>query len=299
MLRRKSRGSRILGSESEVTTTVVCLGVALVMLGAASASAASPTLDRIRDTGKITFAYRASAAPFSYKDREGHVRGYSVELCTRVASAIQQALKLKDLKVEWLPVEAKNRLDAVISGRADAECGTTTISLSRMESVDFSLPIYVDGGSVLVRTGSKIVAMGDLKDRKIGVIPGTTTEQALTRQLSLLDAPATLVPVNDAEEGLSALVNGKVDGFAGDRIVLDGLRLRAVDGGQLWVLATDFSYEPYGIVLRRDDPDFRLAVNRALVGIYRKGEIDRIYQQWLAPLGRPGPLLNYLSTLPE
>lgn len=272
------------------------------LLGLAGVCAASPTLDRIRNTGKITLAYRSAAAPFSYKDREGRVRGYSVEICSRIAKSIQQALKLNDLKVEWVAVDAKNRLDTVASGRADAECGTTTITLSRMEAVDFSLPIYVDGGSVLVRTGSKIVAMADLKDRRIGVIPGTTTEQALTRQLSLMNAPATLVPVKDADDGLAQLIADKIDGFAGDRIVLDGLRLKAVEGGQLWVLATDFSYEPYGIVVRRDDPDFRLAVNRALVGIYKHGEIDRIYQEWLAPLGRPGPLLNsmyYLSTLPE
>ena len=276
--------------------------VAALACGALGVCFASPTLDRIRDSGKITFAYRAQAAPFSFKDRDGHIRGYSVELCSRVAKSIQQALKLQDLKVDWIAVDAKNRLETVRSGRADAECGTTSITLSRMETVDFSLPIYVDGGSVLVHTGSKIVAMADLKDRKIAVIPGTTTEQALTRQLSLLNAAATLVPVKDAEEGLSQLVASKVDGFAGDRIVLDGLRLKATDGGGLWVLATDFSYEPYAIVVRRDDPDFRLAVNRALVGIYKGGEIDRIYQQWLAPLGRPGPLLNsmyYLSTLPE
>ena len=106
--------------------------------------------------GAITFGYRDGAAPFSFDDRDGRVRGYSAELCAAVAAGIQQALKLPALKIVWQPVDAATRIDSVASGRADAECGTTTITLSRMERVDFSLPIFVDGGSALVRTGSKI-----------------------------------------------------------------------------------------------------------------------------------------------
>jgi ABC-type amino acid transport substrate-binding protein len=115
------------------------------------AAADSPTLNRIKATGTITFGYRDNAVPFSYKDRDGRIRGYSVELCMRVAGSIQNELGLTALKIEWLPVEASNRLDYVISGKVDAVCGTTTITLGRMQKVDFSLPIYVDGGSMLVR----------------------------------------------------------------------------------------------------------------------------------------------------
>jgi ABC-type amino acid transport substrate-binding protein len=202
----------------------------------------------------------------------------------------------------WQPVDAANRLEAVQSGRADAECGTTTITLGRMQDVDFSLPIFVDGGSVLVRAGSKIANLGDLAGRKIAVIGGTTTEQALVAAFGVLGAQATLVPVADASEGAKLLLAAKVDGFAGDRIVLARLKLMAERGRDLSLLASDFSYEPYGIVVRRDDPDFRLAVNRALVALYKHGGIDPIFQRWLAPLGPPGPLLHsmfYLSSLPE
>jgi glutamate/aspartate transport system substrate-binding protein len=265
-------------------------------------AAASPTLDRIRDTGTITFAYRDHAAPFSYTDRDGRVRGYSTELCMAVAAAIQQTLKLPSLKIAWQPVDAATRLDAVQSGRADAECGTTTITLSRMKDVDFSLPIFVDGASVLVRSKSRIAKLADLRGRKIAVIGGTTTEQALVAAFAVLDAQATLVPVTDAAEGARLLATGKVDGFAGDRIVLASIKLRSPAGRDLALLGSDFSYEPYGIVVRRDDPDFRLAVNRALVDLYKHGGIDPIFQRWLAPLGPPGPLLHsmfYLSSLPD
>ena len=171
-----------------------------------------------------------------------------------------------------------------------------------MKDVDFSLPIFVDGGSVLVRNKSKIAKLGDLRGRKIAVIGGTTTEQALVAAFDVLGAQATLVPVTDAAEGARLLAAGKVDGYAGDRIVLASLKLHSPVGRDLALLGSDFSYEPYGIVVRRDDPDFRLAVNRALVDLYKRGGIDPIFQRWLAPLGPPGPLLHsmfYLSSLPD
>lgn len=271
-------------------------------LAPAHAGAASATLDRIRDSGVITLAYRAGAAPFSFADRDGRVRGYSAELCAAVAASIQQALKLPALKIVWQPVDAANRLEIVASGRADAECGTTTMTLSRMEKVDFSLPIFVDGGSVLLRANSKIGKLADLRGRKVAVIPGTTTEQALVAALNLQGAQATLVAVSDAAEGATLLAASKVDGYAGDRIVLARMKMGTPAGRNFALLGADFSYEPYAIVVRRDDADFRLAVNRALADLYKKGGIDAIYQRWLAPLGPPAPLLNamyYLNALPD
>jgi ABC-type amino acid transport substrate-binding protein len=287
---------------SFVTAVLVALGIAGAAFTPPAAEAASPTLDRIRQAGAITFGYREGAPPFSYRDREGRVLGYSVELCVRVAAAVQKALGLPELKVEWLPVDATNRLEAVTSGKVDAVCGTTTITLSRMESVDFSLPIFVDGGGVLVRSKSKLARLADLKGRKIAVIAGTTTEYALVDGLNALGVQAVLVPVRTGAEGVALLAQAKVDGYAGDRVVLADLRLRSRAPGALTFVAGDFSYEPYGIALRRDDPDFRLAVNRTLANLYRSGDIDAVFQRWLGALGQPGPLLHamfYLGALPE
>ena len=277
----------------------VCLSLAVTL---ASAGEPSPTLDRIKAAATIHLGYRSGAAPFSFKERDGRVRGYSAELCTHIAAALQKRLALPTLKLEWVPLDADTRLDAVASGRADIECGTTTISLSRYEKVDFSLPIFIDGGSVMVQDGAKIARFADLDGRTIAVIPGTTTERGLKRQLEVMSAKATLVAVGDGAQGVRLLASGKVDAFASDRIVLIGLRSTASEPEKLRILDTDFSFEPYALVVRRNDPDFRLAVNRALVEIYRSGEIDPIFHRWLGALGEPSPLLNamfYLSTLPE
>jgi ABC-type amino acid transport substrate-binding protein len=216
--------------------------------------------------------------------------------------AIQRQLSLRELKIEWLPADADTRLDMVTSGKVDAECGTTTITLTRMQTVDFSVPIFVDGGGVLVRSTSKLARLADLKGKKIAVIGGTTTEQALVRALNAIESPAVLTPVKSGAEGMALLTQGKVDGYAGDRVVLAGLRIRAKYPDSFEFVRGDFSFEPYALVLPRNDPDFRLAVNRALAGLYRNGDIDPIFQRWLGSLGKPGSLLHamfYLNTLPE
>ncbi len=263
---------------------------------------AGPTLDKVRAAGSIVLGYRDDAPPFSFKGRDGQVRGYSVELCEHVALEVGKAAGVPPLRIEWKALSAAERIDAVAGGTVDLECGTTTISLSRMASVDFSLPIYVDGGAVLVRTRSKVAKLADLKGKRIAVIPGTTTEQALARTLSAADAPAIVVPIASVAEGIAELSAGKVDGVAGDRIVLTVQRQRHPSARDTDFLPTDISYEPYGLVMRRDDPDFRLAVNRALVELYRSGGIDPIFQRWFGALGRPGPMLHamfYLSTVPQ
>lgn len=279
---------------------IVLCAVAVAGL-AGNAAAASPTLDRIKATGTITFAYRDGAAPFSFKARSGRPQGYSVDLCEKVAASIGKALAVPAMKIDWRPVDAATRLDAVASGLADAECGTTTITLSRMERVDFSVPIFVDGGSVLVRAKDHLARLTDLKGRKIAVIPGTTTLPALQKALKIIEVSAEFVTVKTGAEGVALLLSGKADAYASDRVVLAGLKL-AQGNDELELVNQDFSFEPYALVVRRDDPDFRLAVNRALVGLYRSGEIDAVYVKWLAPLGQPGPLLNamfYLNSLPE
>lgn len=282
--------------------------VAVVIAAVAGqAAAASPTLDRIKATGKITFGYRADAAPFSARQRNGSVRGYSVELCEKVAETVRSALGLPKIDVVWKPVDSETRIADVVDRKIDAECGSTTITLSRMERVDFSLPIFVDGGSALVRAGPGApkpapASIRDLAGKRIAVLPTTTTETALRKALAVAGVTATLVTVREPGEGVKELLGGKVDAYASDRLLLVRLREDSAKADDLALLDSDFSFEPYAIVLPRGDPDFRLLVDRTLVGLYKSGAIDPIFIRWLGSYGQPGALLNamfYLNALPE
>ena len=203
------------------------------------------------------------------------------------------------LKIEWRPVDAANRIDAVASGQVDAECGTSTVTLARRERVDFSVPIFVDGGSVLVREKDHLARLVDLKGKKIAVIPGTTTDPALKRALKVIEVSAEFVPVKTSAEGVALLLAGKADAFASDRVVLAGIKLAQAQD-DLELMNSDFrsSRMPRPPPRRsRFPPGGRPRARRHL----QVGEIDAVYVKWLAPLGRPGPLLNamfYLNSLP-
>ncbi len=279
------------------------IAAAVVALGLAGPlAAASPTLDRIKASGKVTFGYRDNAAPFSVRQRDGRVRGYSVEICEKIATAIGARLGLPGLAVEWRAVDNETRISDVVAGKIDAECGSTTMTLARRELVDFSLPIFVDGGSALVHTRHKMATVADLAGARVAVIFGTTTEQALRRAFAVLGIKAELVPVKDGPEGMAAIRSGKVHAYASDRMLLAQLKHVDAAGAELELLHNDFSYEPYALTLPRGDADFRLLVDRTLTALYKSGDIDPIFIRWLAPYGSPGPLLNamfYLNALPE
>src|SRR6201988_2423190 len=135
-------------------------------------------MKKIKTSGTFTIGYRDAAPPFSFSEADKKPGGYSIELCTYVANAVQKQLAMPDLKVTWVPVTAENRIDMVVQGKIDIECGTTTATLSRQERVDFSLMTFVDGGGLLTKGDLNLRAVADLADKRIAVIPETTTETA-------------------------------------------------------------------------------------------------------------------------
>jgi len=268
----------------------------LAVLGL-SLPAAAQTLDKIRKAGVITLGYIDGAAPFSYADGNGQPQGYSIELCNAVAEGVGAQLKRQNLKVRWVKLTIQDRIDAVRTGKVDLECSTTTWTLSRQQLVDFSLVTFVDGGSLLVRSDADIARVADFDGKRIAVISGTTTERALRGALTRGMVKAELVGIKTRDEGLTLLREGQVQGLASDRTTLIGVVvMSAREGGQgaanLRLLDQDFSIEQYALMLRRNDADFRLAVNRVLARVYRSGEIEKIYGRWLGPLGPPSMLLS-------
>jgi ABC-type amino acid transport substrate-binding protein len=184
------------------------------------------------------------------------------------------------------------------AGTVDLECGSTTKTLGRQATVDFSILTFVDGGSLLSRIGTNISAVADLANKRVAVIPGTTTEKALTAALQKSwVSTARVIVVRDHAEGLAAVEAGKAEAFASDRIVLVGLLQQARDAGRLRVSNQYFSYEPYALMLRRDDPDFRLAVNRALARLYQSVLISQIYEKWFGRFSQASALVQAVYTL--
>jgi ABC-type amino acid transport substrate-binding protein len=282
------------------------LSATALLVGCATPAADAPTvgsrLEKIRGTRSITLAYRTDAAPFSFEDANQQLAGYSVDLCRRVVTAIEEQLGAGALKVNWVPVTVENRFDAIAQGRADLECGSSTVTLGRMKTVDFSSFIFVDGTGLLVKTSTPARGIGDLAGRRIGVIGGTSNARALDEALKARLLSATVVPVASREDGLAQVESGAIDAFASDRLLLVGLADKAQDARALSLLADALSFEPYAITLPRGDWQLRLAVNRALAQIYRSGAITEIYQRWFGRIKGPAPLAEttfLFGALPE
>ena len=275
----------------------------LSLLAAAPALAQTGALGKIKTAGVITMGYVDNAAPFSYADSAGQPQGFSVELCRRIADGIRDQLGLAKLETKWVALTVQNRLAAVRDGKVDIECSTVTWTLSRQKEVDFSLITFVDGASILTRVADKLNRLADFSGKRIAVITGTTTEKALKAAFAKRSINASVVPVTLRTEGMEKLRKGEADGFASDRMILIGLTYKGqTRDASLKLLDEDFSVEPYALPVPRGDPDFRLAVDRVLAGLYRGNDIEKIYDLWLGPYGRPSLLLSaayYIQGLSE
>ncbi len=259
---------------------------------AAPAAAQTGTLEKIRGAGAITLGYIEDAAPFSFVDAKREPQGYSVDLCREIARGIGAQLGLPKLETRWVALTIQNRLEAVSARRVDIECSTTTWTLSRQRNVDFSLITFVDGGSVLTKVGSGLGRLADLNGKRVAVIKGTTTEQALRDSLARYSVNAQVLTVSTRPEGVKLVEESKVEGFAADRTTLVGAVLARSASGAYRLLDEDFSIEPYVFALPRGDHEYRLAVNRVLARLFRSGEIAKVYDRWLGPLGPPSALLS-------
>jgi len=261
------------------------------------------TLEKIARTGVFVIGYRTDASPLSYENSDGDPSGYSVDLCRRIAAAIKSHLSDDDIETKFVSVSSDERISAVISGEIDIECGSTTITLSRQEQVDFTIPTFVTGASVLSLAGTGIQGMSDLSGKKVGAVKGTTTVELLRENLQQNLIDANVIIVASREEAMNRLNRGDIDAFASDQIVLIGQIIEATNPKNYSLLDETFSYEPYGFVVRRNDADFRLVANRAITQIYRSGQHIQIFNKWIGRIGiRPPPVLlamYQLNTIPE
>ena len=247
------------------------------------------TLDRIARTGEFRIGFVPDAPPLAYLDAEGQAAGYSLELCRHIASAIRDEFGLDRIDIQYTPlVSMEERLGAVEQGDVDIECGATTVTLSRRERVDFTLMTFITGSAVLSRKDRPLNTLDDLARRRIAVLGGTTTEEVLKRANEVNDYNMRLVIVDSHDEGMERLNRGRVDGYASDRAMLIGQVFRDANTANEYTMTrSTLSFEPYALMIRRGDTEFRLAADRALAGVFRTARIRRLYQDWFGRYGEP------------
>ena len=275
---------------------------ALMAAGASFAQGLDGRLKKIADSKTITIAYRADATPFSFTEDNKQPIGFAIDLCKRVVNSIERQINVQPLKVNWVPVTVQNRFDAVAKGQADMECGSSTVTLSRLKQVDFSSFIFVQTTSLVVGAASGLRSLSDMSGKRIGAVSGTTNEQAVNREIKRRQISATVVPFKNVDEAAAALEAGKIDAFASDQLLLLGAASKFKDAKKFGILPDELSFEPYGITLPRGEAALRLAVNTGLSQIYSSGEIGEIYNRWFASLGAPPPAVQmvYLfGAIPE
>ena len=252
------------------------------------------TLKRIRDTATVTLGVRAASAPFSYVDAQREPRGYSIDLCMKVADALKDALKLPRLDVRFVVVTPANAIAMLEDGRIDLECGSTINTRARGNDVAFAYTTFVSGIRLLARKASKVTGLDDLRGKTVVVVHGTPAAELL-RRMNASGAPGvTLVEARSRAEAFAAVAGGRAAAFASEDVALYGLIAGARRPGDYAVVGKYLSIDPRAIMLRKGDPAFERVVDRALAQTFRSGEIRRIHARWFSTRELTVPMNDYL-----
>ncbi len=296
-IRRASRAA-VLAALAAVTFSPA-LSVAQDKSPAATAPAAAAekidTLKRIRDTNTILLGVREASVPFSFIDPQKQPQGYSVDLCLKVADAIKAELKLSRLEVKYVPVTSADRIPALLAGKIDLECGSTTNTRDRQKQVAFAYTTFVAGIKMLAPKSANISNVEDLRGKTIVVTKGTTSEKMIKQMNDERILKLIILEAKDHNESFKAIEEGKAAAFPMDDVLLYGLISKSSKPDNFAVVGKYMSVEPYAIMMRKDEPHLERIVNRALNELFQSGEIKRIYAKWFATRELTVPLNQYLK----
>ena len=238
------------------------------------------TLKKIKDSKTVTLGYRESSIPFSYVNKPGEPIGYSIDLCNAVVEEISKELEGIEIAVKHKKVTSETRIPEVRSGGIDLECGSTTANFERKEEVAFSPIFFVAGTKLLVSRSSGIGSYRDLRDKTVVVTAGTTNEAAVRAISDKQQLGIRLVIGKDHAESFAMLTEGKADAFATDDVLLYGLVATTNAGDRYHVVGEYLSYDPYGLMYRKDDPDFTAVVDRTFSRLAQSRELVQLYNRW-------------------
>ena len=252
----------------------------------------SPTLANIKRTHVVRLGYRESSPPFSFLDQANRPIGYSLELCEAIVDEIGVAVDDADLKIEYVKVTSDDRIAAVVQNKIDLECGSTTANAERGKQVAFSPLMFVAGTKLMVPKASAIAAPKDLQGRTVVVTKGTTNEQAMHAIDRKLGLGLNIVTASDHEQSYQMLVDGKADAFATDDILLYGLIARHKSQDKFRVTGDYLSYDPYGIMFRKGEPQLAAVVERAFRKLGSNHDLVPLYDKWFVSRLPTGEKLN-------
>jgi glutamate/aspartate transport system substrate-binding protein len=260
---------------------------------AGAANAQTGTLKKIKDSGSITIGHRDTSIPFSYYDDKQRVVGYAVDLCLGIVDAVKSHLKMAKIDIKYNPVTSATRIPLMANGTIDLECGSTTNNLERQKQVAFTITHFVTANRYVAKKASNIKMLTDLKGKTIVSTSGTTNIKWATEENTRRNLGMNIIAAKDHAESFLTVDTGRAAAFFMDDILLYSLVATSRNPGD-WAIGSEaYTVEPYGIMLRRDDPEFKKVVDAAMRNIFKSGRINAIYEKWfLKPIPPKGINLN-------
>jgi glutamate/aspartate transport system substrate-binding protein len=275
-----------------VPLLAACLLATAATAQGADGEGLSPTLASIKSRHVVHLGYRESSPPFSFLDQANRPIGYSLELCEAIVEEIGMEVDDPELKIDYVKVTSDDRIPAVVQGKVDLECGSTTANAERGKQVAFSPLIFVAGTKLMVPKGSSLSSAADLKGKTVVVTKGTTNEQAMHNADKKFSLGMTILAAADHEQSYQMLVDGKADAFATDDILLYGLIARHKSQDKFRVAGDYLSYDPYGIMFARGEPQLAAVVERAFHKLGSNHDLIPLYNKWFVGRLPTGERLN-------
>jgi glutamate/aspartate transport system substrate-binding protein len=262
-----------------------CLIAATLLLGAVNAHAASQTMDKIKSTGTVTMGVRESSIPMSYTTGDSRFDGYHVEICRMILADVKDKLGLSTLRINYQPVTSQNRVPLVQNGTVDIECGTTTNNTARAKDVGFANTLYVEEVRIAVKASSGITSISQLTGKKVATTTGTTSVQLLRKHEKANGVNFEEVFGKDHADSFLLLESGRADAFVMDASILAGNIANSKNPKDYKIVGEVLATEPIAIMVPKNDPEFKAAVNAAIAKIVANGNMPKLWSKWfLSPI---------------
>ncbi|MBL8288528.1 MAG: amino acid ABC transporter substrate-binding protein [Rubrivivax sp.] len=276
-----------MGAPIVVLTSLAALALAVVP------AAHGQTLKKVADADRIVAAYREAAVPFSYLISPTKAVGFSVDLTEAIVDEVRRQVKRPQLALAWVPVTGQNRIPLLVEGKVDLECGSTTNTAARGKDVAFSISFFYAGTRMLARKDSGVGAYADLAGKKVATVAGSTNEKVMQAYATQHQIAAQWQPAKDYRDAFESMQSGRAAAMVLDDVLLYGLRANAEDPASMQVLGEPLQVEPYGCMVRKDDPEFKKLVDRVITKLMTTGEFTRLYKRWFqSPIPPRGAVID-------